>query len=239
MTLRQPIPHIGRHQKRLITVTANEVLSHEQMVLNPPDGTVITRQPRDSEIVRRRRRPLRSPRTERAPARESSRRRSHSALVLVLSRRLPRARHSRGWVDFCAGPQPDRLLRSTARRHSQQRARRRGRDTALVRSPVGKARQTTHRPGNPIGFVTPSIIDFVPHHLGDGQYTPTWVLITQLSVRKRNRAGPVHPMCGPVVTLTVRARVGGTVVPPRPRARSPARQLRAVRLRAAPLGVPK
>jgi hypothetical protein len=45
MTLRQPIPHVGRHQERLITVTTNEVQSHPGMVLNPPDDTVITRHP--------------------------------------------------------------------------------------------------------------------------------------------------------------------------------------------------
>ena len=47
MTLRQPIPNVGRHQERLITVTTNEILSHPGMVLNAPDDTVITRQPRD------------------------------------------------------------------------------------------------------------------------------------------------------------------------------------------------
>jgi hypothetical protein len=37
MTLRQPIPHIQRQQKRLLTINRNEVLRHHQMVLNPPD----------------------------------------------------------------------------------------------------------------------------------------------------------------------------------------------------------
>ena len=36
---RQPIPHIRRHQKRLITITRDEALSHHQMVLNAPDST--------------------------------------------------------------------------------------------------------------------------------------------------------------------------------------------------------
>ena len=53
MTLRQPIPHVGRHQERLITVTTNEILSHPGMVLNAPDDTVITRQPRDEWLVSR------------------------------------------------------------------------------------------------------------------------------------------------------------------------------------------
>jgi len=39
MVLRQPLPDIGRHQKRLITITRDEALSHHQMVLNPPDST--------------------------------------------------------------------------------------------------------------------------------------------------------------------------------------------------------
>ena len=53
VTLRQPIPHIRRHQKRLITITTNEILSHPQMVLNPPDDTVITRHPLAQALVRR------------------------------------------------------------------------------------------------------------------------------------------------------------------------------------------
>ena len=52
VTIRQPIPHVGRHQKRPITVTTNEVLSHLRMVLNPPDSTVITRQPLAFAIAR-------------------------------------------------------------------------------------------------------------------------------------------------------------------------------------------
>ena len=36
---RQPLTHVGRHQKRLITITRDETLSHHQMVLNPPDDT--------------------------------------------------------------------------------------------------------------------------------------------------------------------------------------------------------
>jgi hypothetical protein len=39
MPLRKPLPDIRRHQKRLITTTTNKVLSHPQMVLNPPDNT--------------------------------------------------------------------------------------------------------------------------------------------------------------------------------------------------------
>src|SRR6185312_12068739 len=34
---RQPLTHVGRHQKRLITITRDETLSHHTMVLNPPD----------------------------------------------------------------------------------------------------------------------------------------------------------------------------------------------------------
>jgi hypothetical protein len=40
----------GRHQKRLITITTNEVLSHTGMVLNRRDDTVITRQPRRNAV---------------------------------------------------------------------------------------------------------------------------------------------------------------------------------------------
>ena len=51
MPVRQPIPHIGREQERLITITTNEVLSHPRMVLNPPDDTIITRHPLANSIV--------------------------------------------------------------------------------------------------------------------------------------------------------------------------------------------
>ena len=44
--VRQPIPHIGRHQERLTAITSDEVLSHPVIVLNPPDSTRFTRQPR-------------------------------------------------------------------------------------------------------------------------------------------------------------------------------------------------
>ena len=37
--IRQPIADIRRHQKRLITITRDEVLSHGAIVLNPPDST--------------------------------------------------------------------------------------------------------------------------------------------------------------------------------------------------------
>jgi hypothetical protein len=46
MILRQPLPNIRRHQKRLLTITRDEALTHCQMVLNPPDNTRLTRQPR-------------------------------------------------------------------------------------------------------------------------------------------------------------------------------------------------
>ncbi len=49
----QPIPDIRRHQKRLIPVTTNEILSHAYMVINRPDDTVITRQPPTKRAVLR------------------------------------------------------------------------------------------------------------------------------------------------------------------------------------------
>ena len=51
VTFRQPLPHIRRHQKRLITITRDEALSHHQMVLNPSDGTRLTRQPQAEATV--------------------------------------------------------------------------------------------------------------------------------------------------------------------------------------------
>src|SRR5829696_7869570 len=39
MALRQPLPHIRRHQKRLLAITRDKALAHPQMVLNPPDDT--------------------------------------------------------------------------------------------------------------------------------------------------------------------------------------------------------
>jgi hypothetical protein len=41
MPRRQPLAHIGRHQKRLLTITRDEALSHLRIVLNPPDSTDI------------------------------------------------------------------------------------------------------------------------------------------------------------------------------------------------------
>jgi hypothetical protein len=37
VTLRQPLPDIGRHQKRLLSITRDEALGRHQMVLTPPD----------------------------------------------------------------------------------------------------------------------------------------------------------------------------------------------------------
>jgi hypothetical protein len=59
--LRQPLADIGRHQKRLLAITHDEALSHPRIVLNPPDGTRLMRQPQAiaiagnalDEIVRR------------------------------------------------------------------------------------------------------------------------------------------------------------------------------------------
>src|SRR5437868_2644554 len=38
---RQPVPHIRRQQKALLTTRFDEVLWHDSMVLNPPDGTTL------------------------------------------------------------------------------------------------------------------------------------------------------------------------------------------------------
>jgi hypothetical protein len=46
MPFRQPLAHIRRHQKRLLAITSDEALSHHGIVLNPPDVTRLTRQPR-------------------------------------------------------------------------------------------------------------------------------------------------------------------------------------------------
>lgn len=40
MPIRQPIPQIGRQQQHLITITRNEVLSHPERVLTPPDRPI-------------------------------------------------------------------------------------------------------------------------------------------------------------------------------------------------------
>jgi hypothetical protein len=37
--LRQPIPHVRRHQERLLAITRNKALSHPRIVLNPSDDT--------------------------------------------------------------------------------------------------------------------------------------------------------------------------------------------------------
>jgi hypothetical protein len=37
MPIRQPVAHVRRHQKRLLTITGNKALSHHEIVLNPPD----------------------------------------------------------------------------------------------------------------------------------------------------------------------------------------------------------
>jgi hypothetical protein len=39
MILSHPIPQRRRHQIRLLTITLDEVLTHPQMVINPPDDT--------------------------------------------------------------------------------------------------------------------------------------------------------------------------------------------------------
>lgn len=43
--LRQPVAHVRRHQKRLIAITRDEALPHPDMVLTPPDGPGLMRQP--------------------------------------------------------------------------------------------------------------------------------------------------------------------------------------------------
>ena len=45
MIRRQPIPHVRRQQKPLLTTTLKEVLRHTEIVLNVPDGTSFVRQP--------------------------------------------------------------------------------------------------------------------------------------------------------------------------------------------------
>ena len=37
--IRQPLPDVRRHQKRLLSITRDKALAHHGMVLNPPDGT--------------------------------------------------------------------------------------------------------------------------------------------------------------------------------------------------------
>jgi transposase len=39
VVLRQPVPDVGWHQKRLRTITRDKALGHHEMVLNPPDDT--------------------------------------------------------------------------------------------------------------------------------------------------------------------------------------------------------
>jgi hypothetical protein len=39
VALRQPLLQAGRHQQHLLAITANEVLGHTAIVLNPPDAT--------------------------------------------------------------------------------------------------------------------------------------------------------------------------------------------------------
>jgi len=39
VALRQPLPHIRRHQKRLLAITRDKALAHHRIVLNPPDDT--------------------------------------------------------------------------------------------------------------------------------------------------------------------------------------------------------
>jgi hypothetical protein len=38
--LRQPLPHVGRHQKRLLAIARDKALAHHGIVLNPPDDTL-------------------------------------------------------------------------------------------------------------------------------------------------------------------------------------------------------
>jgi hypothetical protein len=40
MPRRQPLPQRRRHQKRLFTITFQEILGHPRSVLNSPDGTL-------------------------------------------------------------------------------------------------------------------------------------------------------------------------------------------------------
>ena len=37
VVLREPVPDVGRHQKRLLAITRDKALAHHQMVMNPPD----------------------------------------------------------------------------------------------------------------------------------------------------------------------------------------------------------
>jgi hypothetical protein len=45
MPIRQPVTHVRRHQKRLLTITRDEALSHHEIVLNPRTSPRLTRQP--------------------------------------------------------------------------------------------------------------------------------------------------------------------------------------------------
>ena len=46
MILRQPLPHVRRQQKPLVTTTLNKVLRHTRIVLKEPDGNPFVRHPR-------------------------------------------------------------------------------------------------------------------------------------------------------------------------------------------------
>jgi len=52
MALRQPLPHIRWHQKRLLAITRDKALAHHRIVLNPPDDTPDLRDSRASRTLK-------------------------------------------------------------------------------------------------------------------------------------------------------------------------------------------